>query len=675
MTVGPMGESVGLVGGRYRLIRDLGQGGFGHTYLAEDSNRFNELCVLKEFVPQVTDPALLQKAKHLFEREAGVLYQINHPQIPRFRELLRGEVGDQGRLFLVQDYVEGPTYQELLETRLRGGQRFSEPEVTQLLAQLLPVLDYLHGIGVIHRDIAPDNLILRNADGLPVLIDFGGVKQLATQLVQQQLGQPENPTRLGKAGYAPAEQLDGGAIGPSADLYALAVTALVMLTGEPPQALYDAYQKTWRWQQHCRLSPRLSAVLTRMLAPIPRDRYPSAAAVLQDLQTPQFYAQGNGTAAYGTANPGAEFRPDPTLVAAPGRGSHPSTLPVPPAGPSPTPRAVPPTPKGGSGCWQALLGLVLLVGAVGLVWWVASRWEPTSGGSTPEAVTSAPENPAFSPEEQARKTALRQRREALGVDERFLVGITDQLFYSRFPEMQGQALSDRPEDADMRAGWDEIALEILEVLDQHLSAEARRQLGNYGPANREGWEKAVNPLFVSTSALFDLADAKFAYLFPDSAQGDFINQPIGQIWYGLADDRVRSLQSGDRLETLQFETGSFGQSIRDRLEPGEGRVYTLNLSEGQLLRLNLQAPNGSTRLSLYVPRPSEDLPYYLADASDTTWSGDLAQSGYYEIVVVSTIGGPLDYALDVSVDNVTAPSTPEPEADTPAAEEEDADSP
>jgi serine/threonine-protein kinase len=336
MTVGPMGESVGLVGGRYRLIRDLGQGGFGHTYLAEDSNRFNELCVLKEFVPQVTDPALLQKAKHLFEREAGVLYQINHPQIPRFRELLRGEVGDQGRLFLVQDYVEGPTYQELLETRLRGGQRFSEPEVTQLLAQLLPVLDYLHGIGVIHRDIAPDNLILRNADGLPVLIDFGGVKQLATQLVQQQQGLPENPTRLGKAGYAPAEQLDGGAIGPSADLYALAVTALVMLTGEPPQALYDAYQKTWRWQQHCRLSPRLSAVLTRMLAPIPRDRYPSAAAVLQDLQTPQFYAQGNGTAAYGTASPGAEFRPDPTLVAAPGRGSHPSTLPVPPAGPSPT---------------------------------------------------------------------------------------------------------------------------------------------------------------------------------------------------------------------------------------------------------------------------------------------------------------------------------------------------
>lgn len=665
MTVGPMGRQTGLLGGRYHLVRELGRGGFGHTYLAEDSNRFNELCVLKEFVPQVTDPALLQKAKHLFEREAGVLYQIHHPQIPQFRELLRVDLGDRGRLFLVQDYVEGPTFQELLETRLRGGQCFAEPEVTQLLGQLLPVLDYLHSIGVIHRDIAPDNLILRNADGLPVLIDFGGVKQLATQLVQQQLGQPDNPTRIGKAGYAPAEQLAGEGIGPNTDLYALAVTALVLLTGEPPQALYDPRQQTWHWQQRCRLSPRLTAVLTRMLAPLPRDRYPSAAAVLQDLQTPQFYgppsAAGNQGAAQGLS--------DPTQVVAPGRGLAPSTLPALPEPPAPQP-ARRTTKPGGNGCWQALLGLALLVGAVGLVWWVASRWEPMGGGSTPETVAPASENSAFSPEEQARKAALGQRRQALGVDERFLVGVTDQLFYSRFPDMQGQALSDRPEDAEMRARWDQIALEILEVLDQNLSAEARRQLGNYGPANREQWEKAVNQLYVSTSALFDLTDAKFTYLFPDTAGGNFIDQPIGQIWYGLAADRVRSLQSGDRLETLQFETGSFGQSIRDRLEPGEGRVYILNLSEGQLLRLNLQAPNGSTRLSLYLPRPSQDLPYYLADSTETTWSEQLTQSGYYEIVVVSAVADSLDYALDVAVDTVSAPSQPEStdEATDPAPE-------
>jgi serine/threonine-protein kinase len=645
-------------------MRDLGQGGFGQTYLAEDTNRFNEFCVLKEFVPQVTDPALLQKAKQLFEREAGVLYQLNHPQIPQFRELLRVQVGDRGRLFLVQDYVEGPTYQELLETRLRSGNRFSEAEITQLLVQILPVLDYLHSVGVIHRDIAPDNLILRNADGLPVLIDFGGVKRLATLVMEQQTGVEAPPTRLGKVGYAPPEQLDGGAIGPSTDLYALGVTALVMLCGESPQSLYDDYNQTWHWQQRVRLSPRFEAVLARMVAPRPSDRYTSAAAVLQDLQTPQPYSQLKAGLGAG-----------PTLAVAPGVGPAPSTIPAPPQPPQSSPLPPRPAANSSSGCWQALLGLLLLVGAVGLVWWVASRWEPTGVGSTPGTVVTEPENPAFSTQEQARKTALQQRRDALGVDERFLVSLTDQLFYNRFPDRQGQPLSDRPEDAEMRASWDAIALEVLEVLDQHLSPAARQQLGNYGPGNREEWEKAVNQLYVSSSALFDLTDAKFAYLFPDTASGDFIGQPIGQIWYGLANDRVTSLQSGDRLENITFEAGSFGQSIRDRLKPGEGRVYTLNLAEGQLLRLNLQAPNGATRLSLYVPQPTADTPYLLADSGNTTWSGTLPQAGYYEVVVVSTVDSALDYALDIAVDNITpspAASPTDPPAETPTDPEDSA---
>ena len=93
MTMGGMGSPNHLLGSRYRILRELGRGGFGYTYLAEDLNRFNELCVLKEFFPQVTDEAALQKAKQLFEREAGVLYQLNHPQIPKFRELLRVNSG------------------------------------------------------------------------------------------------------------------------------------------------------------------------------------------------------------------------------------------------------------------------------------------------------------------------------------------------------------------------------------------------------------------------------------------------------------------------------------------------------------------------------------------------------------------------------------------------------
>ncbi|NEN98325.1 MAG: serine/threonine protein kinase, partial [Moorea sp. SIO3I7] len=112
-----------ILGGRYRILRELGHGGFGRTYLAQDLNRFNELCVLKEFAPQVQGNHALQKAEELFEREAGVLYRLQHPQIPQFRELFQVQQQDKGTLLLVQDYVEGQTYRALLEARRPQGLR------------------------------------------------------------------------------------------------------------------------------------------------------------------------------------------------------------------------------------------------------------------------------------------------------------------------------------------------------------------------------------------------------------------------------------------------------------------------------------------------------------------------------------------------------------------------
>ncbi|HCF27233.1 MAG TPA: serine/threonine protein kinase, partial [Cyanobacteria bacterium UBA11049] len=93
-----------ILGDRYLISRQLAQGGFGRTYLAEDTNRFNELCVLKEFAPQAQSNTILKKAEELFEREAGVLYKLEHPQIPRFRELFRVNLNGKVHLFLVQDY-------------------------------------------------------------------------------------------------------------------------------------------------------------------------------------------------------------------------------------------------------------------------------------------------------------------------------------------------------------------------------------------------------------------------------------------------------------------------------------------------------------------------------------------------------------------------------------------
>ncbi|MGD1860379.1 MAG: protein kinase [Leptolyngbyaceae cyanobacterium] len=658
-----MGNSDNLLGSRYRILRELGRGGFGYTYLAEDVNRFNELCVLKEFLPQVDDDEALRKAKQLFEREADVLYQLNHSQIPKFRELLRVRARGRGRLFLVQDYIEGPTYQELLETRLNAGNRFSEPEVIQLLQQILPVLTYLHSVGVIHRDIAPDNLISRNRDGLPVLIDFGGVKQLAS-VVQQQVGETTVPTRLGKVGYAPEEQLELGQVTPSADLYALAVTALVMLTGQAPDSLYDRYARRWRWQNHVSLSPRLTKVLERMLAPRVDDRFASATAVLQALSGPETYA----VPSYASNDRFAE----PTVAVAPGAGRNPSTMVAPPA-PSPRPKKRR-TAKDRGGCFQALFGLFLVIGSIGLVWWIASQWDPTGTVTPPDEdtgeTTQPPDetiNPTFSSEEQTRKQALRQRRSNLQVEQRYLVNVTDQLFYGQYPDLQSRLLSDNPEDAELRAEWDSIANEVLDVLEAELSADARQRLGGYAAGDRDQWRQQVNQKYVSSRALYDLTDAKFAYLYPQAATQNFIDQPIGQIWQGLAFDRVQAITADDRLTEIQFESGTFSQSLRDRLAAGEGRVYIINLSAGQLMRLNLQAPPESTRLSLYVPSPDDEVPFLLEDVGDRTWSGQLPQSGYYEIVVVNTQGSTLNYALDVSADNVT--STPA-EADEEAPPED-----
>jgi serine/threonine-protein kinase len=271
---------------RYIIMHPLGQGGFSRTYLAEDTGRFNERVTLKELTPANQGTYALQKAEELFQREAAMLHKLQHPQIPRFWEIFR----DGKRLFLVQDYIEGKTYQSLLEERMASGETFSEAEIIQLLQQLLPILSYLHSLGVIHRDISPDNIICRSSDRLPVLIDLGGVTQIplkvATAAGSSETSFPSSSgTRLGKIGYAPDEQLRLGIAAPHSDLYALGVTALVLMTGKQPQELIDLETMEWNWQQHLSLSPFLTGILNRMLATQPVERFQSADELLQQLET------------------------------------------------------------------------------------------------------------------------------------------------------------------------------------------------------------------------------------------------------------------------------------------------------------------------------------------------------------------------------------------------------
>ncbi|MCS7030428.1 MAG: serine/threonine protein kinase [Gloeomargarita sp. SKYG116] len=360
---------------RYRIVRVLGQGGFGRTYLAQDLNRFNEYCVLKEFVPARGEPHQIEKAKELFKREAAVLYQLRHPQIPQFHALFEQEQ----RLFLVQDYVEGKNYRTLLAERLRRGQTFTEAEVRDLLCKVLPVLDYIHSRGVIHRDISPDNLMLRQKDQMPVLIDFGVVKDIASRL------QASGATSVGKLGYAPSEQLQTGRVYPASDLYTLAVTVLVLLTGCEPQELYDDRTLTWRWQERVSLSPHFTQVLQKMLSHRPGDRYQSAKEVLQAL--------GETPATNVTSPELPPVNTGPTVVARP-------VSPPPAVAPvvySARPMVTAPKPS----AWEspivlALVSVVLVLGTGTLSWFVVS-WLMQRPPATPPVWDQPAATPTPSP--------------------------------------------------------------------------------------------------------------------------------------------------------------------------------------------------------------------------------------------------------------------------------------
>jgi serine/threonine protein kinase len=268
---------------RYRLLKLMAEGGFAQTYLAEDRGRFGERCVIKEFCPNSNDATVFEKAQELFQREAQTLYKLEHPQIPNFRALFTESIDQEKRLFLVQDYVEGQTYRAVLRQRSQEGKLFSEAEIRQLLNQLLPVLSYIHELGLIHRDLSLENLILRTADQTPVLIDFGVVKTVVTQLQQTRV--MPSGTAVGKFGFAPIEQLQSGRAYPSSDLYSLAVCCLVLLTGREPTELFDDVTAAWNWKPYTTITPELGAIFDRMLAHKPSDRYSSATEVLQSLQS------------------------------------------------------------------------------------------------------------------------------------------------------------------------------------------------------------------------------------------------------------------------------------------------------------------------------------------------------------------------------------------------------
>jgi serine/threonine protein kinase len=210
---------------RYQLQQQLGNNAGRQTWLAQDLQSGEKVTVkLLAFSPQMEWDEF-----KLFEREAAVLKQLNHPRIPQYRDYfsLDQKIGAGLCWFgLVQDYIPGKSLQKLLNE----GKRFTESQVRSIAKQVLEILIYLHGLNspVLHRDIKPNNLIL-GEDKQIYLVDFGAVQDSAAV-------EGVTFTVVGTSGYAPLEQFWGQAV-PASDLYALGATLIHLLTGVPPADL------------------------------------------------------------------------------------------------------------------------------------------------------------------------------------------------------------------------------------------------------------------------------------------------------------------------------------------------------------------------------------------------------------------------------------------------------
>lgn len=265
------------LGGRYKLISKLAAGGFGQTYMAEDTQRpHNPKCVVKKLAPATNNPKHWELAKRLFRLEAETLEKLGrHPQIP---ELL-ADITEDEEFYLVQEFIPG----EPLQDELPYFVPLSEPKVVILLSEILSILEFVHSQGVIHRDIKPENIIRRNTDNRLVLIDFGVVKEIENQMVD--LDKSNKFTiAIGTQGYTPPEQAKGSPRFNS-DIYATGMIAVKALTLQHPATLEENKETGEAiWENKAKVSPELASIINKMICPNFRERYQSTTEVLTALQ-------------------------------------------------------------------------------------------------------------------------------------------------------------------------------------------------------------------------------------------------------------------------------------------------------------------------------------------------------------------------------------------------------
>ena len=264
---------------RYQIIKDLGEGSFGDTYLAKDLDLPGQPhCVVKHLQPKHPDPKnpnpnLLPLAKRFFHTEAETLHKLGklHDQIPT----LAAYFEEKGEFYLVQDFIAGHD----LTKELIPGKKLSESYTIKLLHEILEILAIVHRQNVIHRDLKPANL-MRRQDGKIILIDFGAVKEISAMVVNAQ-GQTSLTIAIGTPGYMPSEQANGKPRLCS-DIHAVGMIGIQALTGQHPFNLAEDPQTgEVIWRDQAQVSNNLANILDKMVRDHFSQRYQNADEALQ----------------------------------------------------------------------------------------------------------------------------------------------------------------------------------------------------------------------------------------------------------------------------------------------------------------------------------------------------------------------------------------------------------
>ncbi len=518
------------------------------------------------------------------------MQQVLHPQIPRFGGLFE----EEGALWLVREWQQGTTFDQIQKQRADRQLVFGPGEVLLLLRQLLPALAVLHAEDLVHGDINPSNLLRRDQDGMPVLLDFG--------LLQCQRAQPMSGAT---AAFAPQAQGRGEPAAAWMDLHALGVTALALLTGRRPEQLLDPVGQAWSIPDGLGLGSNFREVLHRLLSERSGERFERATEALQALQ-----------AVVMPETTGPIARAERTLVLAPAtvpERESPVTSPDLPRLDRGTPEedrdsSGAAAPDGGRRArpreherqqaaegrlWPVVVALLMsAVVGTAIGWFLLTRGTtPGAAPSTDRDLIGRAPQASLPPAEVDQRQQLLSRLRALQVDRSWFLKLVDDSLLARYPERNGRLPGDALEDAPLRRVWNELAEEWLARVEQ-LPPVLRARLGRLKAVDWRKQRDLLTEQGVDAQVVEQLVTASAQNLLPGVAMGTKPPEPYRQLWFAAA---IRSLENV-RIETLTARPRQ-PTVLSSRVQAGGARLISIKVPQGRRLVLGI---NGTPLMQMTV---------------------------------------------------------------------------